>query len=104
MDQARKNEPARAAILPDRLSGLQRMNGLGKGQIWIAVVNKRIKPFQRFPNAHSSFVLRRVLGLFREYELERLLRVVEPVKLLDGITRLCRIVAIALGVFNGAQD
>src|SRR5437899_2038033 len=54
VDQSGENEPARVAVVPDLLGGLEQMFELRKIGIGIAVVNECVEEFHRFPDAHSA--------------------------------------------------
>src|SRR5690242_11005329 len=52
VNQAGEDKPARVAIAPYLLGGLEQVIELREIGVRIAVINQRVKIFERFPHAH----------------------------------------------------
>jgi hypothetical protein len=63
----------------------------------IRVVDQRVEELERLPHLHPLPIELQVIALLVQHEVERLVRVIEPVELLDGVARLGRVVAELLG-------
>ena len=64
------------------------MIDLREVDVRVAVVDDGVEELQRVPDAMPLPVARQVVGLLREHEVERLVRVVEAVELLHRVARL----------------
>src|SRR5580704_473227 len=64
------------------------MLDLGQVRIWIAVIDQSIEKLRSLPYALLAFIQAEVLLLFRKNIVERLMFVIQPVKLRDPRVRL----------------
>ena len=73
------------AVLANRFGGLQSMDNLRQSQVGIAVVHELVHFFQRFPDAQFLFAQHGIFGFLVQDEGERLMLVVQMVKLFDCV-------------------
>ena len=88
MNEAGDDEPARLIGGADGFGRLQRVLDLREVDVGIAVVDERVEEVERLPDRQRLAIERQILALLLEHEVERLMRVVERVELLDARPRV----------------
>jgi predicted NBD/HSP70 family sugar kinase len=88
---------------PHCLGRLYRVIDLGERRIRIAVVDQAIELEKRVPHRQARATEREVFGFLFQDEIERLLRVIRPVELSDGVALFAR-VAAERSLVGGAFD
>ena len=81
VNEAREDEPAWMAVLADLLGRLEQMFELRKVRVRIAVIDQRVEKFQCLPHSHLAALTGKKLAPLFLDEIERLVAVIETIKL-----------------------
>ena len=101
MDQAGEDEPARVAVVADRLGGLQQVFDLGELDVGSLSSTSVLRYSSASQTVIWRFLERQVFGALRPHEVEGLVAVVEPVELAHSRAGLGVVVAESPPTFLG---